>query len=566
MSSHSISASVIYKNQRRRKTGHCRMYKTNLLNLVESKLDCKRNCYVRKETLRDTQIRSKHEMGKDEVSANTTSWWVLDSKIKRTSRDYSTAQFPIAADARTNEFYEQFWRIPGYWIRKIVPRFHSTWNDFEFSCVAQPRQKIAAWHMESIRSIENVLGNQISTFDSPWDVPQRISSHVAQRNREAATGGPKVKNNQVWQVKTGKIIAQFQCRCLRQDRWLRSLNIRWNCRRTTWSDSKDSKCRNYNSTGSVIPHHSWCGKPDPKHRFSKFSDFPSEDMSWIKEVEMVGSFSRSVYGKDFPNFKMQDAKISSALNKIIQNSQFKKMVSLEEQKAQKEDRFLRGRQIALMIYDYFRVSGAHDTAVDYADFFSVDFHDDDIREFDTRWNEVLLWMSKISSDDISESLAQNKTVLELDDMEIHQKISMPNCQKLKTMVKRRKDQKLRLRSFDARHGRIKTGAVVKNRKGTSGVEGGKGTCCQWKEKAQCSKGDRCSFRNESNDRAQKPEDAAATPSEPFFSRGRSVSKKKKDPWQKWPWCQSPTTVQILFEGTCTRSPCESWHPPECQFY
>ena len=45
--------------------------------------------------------------------------------------------------------------------------------------------------------------------------------------------------------------------------------------------------------------------------------------------------SRSVYGKDFPNFEMLDAKTASALNKIIQNSQFKKKVSLEEQKAPK---------------------------------------------------------------------------------------------------------------------------------------------------------------------------------------------------------------------------------------
>ena len=51
----------------------------------------------------------------------------------------------------------------------------------------------------------------------------------------------------------------------------------------------------------------------------------------------------------------------------IQNSHFKKKVSLEEQKAQKEDRFLRGRQNAFMIYDYFRVTGAHDTVLDYAD-------------------------------------------------------------------------------------------------------------------------------------------------------------------------------------------------------
>ena len=69
-------------------------------------------------------------------------------------------------------------------------------------------------------------------------------------------------------------------------------------------------------------------------------------------------------------------KIASALNKISQNTHFKKKVSLEEQKTQKEDQFLRGRQIAFMIYDYFRVTGARDTVLDNADFFSVALRDD----------------------------------------------------------------------------------------------------------------------------------------------------------------------------------------------
>ena len=88
-----------------------------------------------------------------------------------------------------------------------------------------------------------------------------------------------------------------------------------------------------------------------KNQVSTCSDFPSEAMLWIKEVVMVGSVdelksSRSVAGKDFPIFLRLDAKIASALNKIIQNSQFKK-VSLEEQNAQKEDWFLQRRQSLL---------------------------------------------------------------------------------------------------------------------------------------------------------------------------------------------------------------------------
>ena len=75
---------------------------------------------------------------------------------------------------------------------------------------------------------------------------------------------------------------------------------------------------------------------------------------------------------------MLNAKIASSLNKNIQNSYFKEKVSLEEQKAQKEDRVFRGRQIAYMIYDYFRVTGARVTVLDYADLFSITLRNDDV--------------------------------------------------------------------------------------------------------------------------------------------------------------------------------------------
>ena len=91
--------------------------------------------------------------------------------------------------------------------------------------------------------------------------------------------------------------------------------------------------------------------------------------------------------------------------------------------------------------------------------------------------------------------AQLETANELYDMKIHQKISVHNYQELNTMVKKSLDQKLRLRNFEARHGRIESGAVVKSRKGLIGVEGGKGIRYRWNEKGQCSQGDRCSFRH-----------------------------------------------------------------------
>ena len=47
-----------------------------------------------------------------------------------------------------------------------------------------------------------------------------------------------------------------------------------------------------------------------------------------------------------------------------------------------------------MIYDYFRVTGAHDTVLDYADLFLITLRNDDAQEFDTRWDEILLLMNQ----------------------------------------------------------------------------------------------------------------------------------------------------------------------------
>ena len=59
------------------------------------------------------------------------------------------------------------------------------------------------------------------------------------------------------------------------------------------------------------------------------SKFPTEAMQWIKEVELVDSVddlksSSSIRGISMPNFEVLDARIASALNKIIHNSHFKR--------------------------------------------------------------------------------------------------------------------------------------------------------------------------------------------------------------------------------------------------
>ena len=106
-----------------------------------------------------------------------------------------------------------------------------------------------------------------------------------------------------------------------------------------------------------------------------------------------------------------------------------------------------------MIYEYFRVTGAHEAVLDDTDLFSVTLEGDDIQDFDTRWDQVLLSTSEVPSDKILESLHkmqtresdQLRTVLAM--YEINQDRSKPNNRKLKTTVKRRIDHKIRARNF-----------------------------------------------------------------------------------------------------------------------
>ena len=95
--------------------------------------------------------------------------------------------------------------------------------------------------------------------------------------------------------------------------------------------------------------------------------------------------SRSIKRTHGPGFELLYARIASALNKIIQNTRFKKKVCLEEMKTHKEDRLLRGRQIAYLIYEYFWVSGANDSVENYADLFTVVLRNDGVQEFDSKW-------------------------------------------------------------------------------------------------------------------------------------------------------------------------------------
>ena len=147
---------------------------------------------------------------------------------------------------------------------------------------------------------------------------------------------------------------------------------------------------------------------------SKSAD-PHLTVHWITEVEIAKSIeelltSRSILGRnDFTDYDMLDATIASALKRLL-NTQihFRKRVSVEEQRAQKYDRFQRGRQIAYMIYEHFRSTGAHDAAEGLSDLFTQSLQNDDVQDSDVPWDQAQESASDMPSDAILEGLYKSK--------------------------------------------------------------------------------------------------------------------------------------------------------------
>ena len=152
-----------------------------------------------------------------------------------------------------------------------------------------------------------------------------------------------------------------------------------------------------------------CWKIRFKTEVRTCSQFPVEAMQWITEVELVDSVdelrsSSPTRGISIPNFEVLDARIASTLNKIIHNSQFKRRISLEERPRSRTVFFA----AAYLIYDHFRVTGSHDSVENYTDLFTIGLRNDDSQEFDSKWDGILLSMSKIPHDDILEGLYKRR--------------------------------------------------------------------------------------------------------------------------------------------------------------
>ena len=118
---------------------------------------------------------------------------------------------------------------------------------------------------------------------------------------------------------------------------------------------------------------------------------------------------KSITGNSFPDYEELDLMMAAALKWCYdKQTHFWKKASVEEQRAQKDNGFLRGRQIANVFYEYFRPTWSYDEIQGFSGLFSIKLENDDIQDFDLRCEQALLLRSDLPSDKVLKGLYVSK--------------------------------------------------------------------------------------------------------------------------------------------------------------
>ena len=235
------------------------------------------------------------------------------------------------------------WTIPHFQSTCVIPTSSNSWRNAKpFFWNAKPQKRIAmhlghTWYIGKRSCNPGASSSALYTQElNPW------SSQVSEQMHSSQTGARM------------RIKHQFRIRDASQDHHptFQSSSVEETLQRTVGQTNTDCRSQIFISTIPTSTTFVWW-KMRFKTEVCTCSQFLAEAVLWIKEVELLASVDdlKSSCGIHMLNSEVLDAKIASVLNRIIHNSHFKKRINLEEQKAQKEDRFLRGSRIAYLIFE-----------------------------------------------------------------------------------------------------------------------------------------------------------------------------------------------------------------------
>ena len=179
----------------------------------------------------------------------------------------------------------------------------------------------------------NVFAHPQASSSAPYS--QELNSSKWKHMEENYRGtNPQVYCREKWKTKA-RLRSEMPVQTVSQ----KFSHLQWRRLFTElWEDQQRLQISDLHFDKFPTPATFSCWKIRFKTEVCTCSQFPTEAMQRIKEVELVDSVddlrsSSSIRSIPMPDFEVLDARIASPLNKIIYNFHFERRISLKEQNA-----------------------------------------------------------------------------------------------------------------------------------------------------------------------------------------------------------------------------------------
>ena len=280
---------------------------------------------------------------------------------------------------------------------------------------------------------------------------------------------------------------------------------------------------------------------------------------WVFDYLEELKLSRSVHGKDFPNFEMLDAKIASAL----------------KQKAQKEDRFPTRKTDRLHDRRLLSSDWRSWYSIGLRGLFSVILHVDNIQEFDKRRDEILSSVTQIPSDDLGKLVHIENTWVWSTQNRIGIVRHGDSSEDIGSQLSKIKDQGEEEKRSETSI--TKLWRWAREKWIWSCGQESRGIVRRGRRKRYLSpverKGQIVFARRPLQFPPRNPRSCAKTRTHCrhicwaiLVTRTKCVEEKRSIRGKSNHGAILRQPCRYYLKGTCSRSPCEYWHPPECHFY
>ena len=219
---------------------------------------------------------------------------------------------------------------------------------------------------------------------------------------------------------------------------------------------------------------------------------PDNGFKWITEVEGQGANLAHLY--DSAPFHTLDAKLAASLTKIMTGEFARQIYILMEDSASK-GKFLKGRQILLLLYQHYKISEVDGQMLDFQDPLAVHMVGEELRRFMNDWEMTLTGMRRLPEEDVLETLFRRQIQRHpgfREHMAYYERLPVGheerNYRYLITLVKRYLETRRRNQLRDEASRSVGKAAYV-----AEDVLRQKGDCYQWLEHGKCASGRDCPF-------------------------------------------------------------------------